>query len=84
MLKVLHINDYPAKPERPEIVDANRVYPGDGVAPLKTLLCDLRRLGFRGALSLELFNRDYWQQDAMVVARTGLEKVKAVVRSSLE
>ena len=35
-------------------------------------------------LSLELFNPEYWQQDALVVARTGLEKMKAVVAAALE
>jgi sugar phosphate isomerase/epimerase len=82
-LQVFHMNDYPATPGRAEITDAHRIYPGDGVAPLAALLRDLRGLGFRGMLSLELFNRDYWKQDALTVARTGLEKMKAVVRSSL-
>jgi 2-keto-myo-inositol isomerase len=81
-LQVFHMNDYPAKPPRAEINDAHRVYPGDGVAPLTAMLRDLRRIGFRGVLSLELFNRDYWKQDALQVARTGLEKMRAVVHAS--
>jgi sugar phosphate isomerase/epimerase len=82
-LHVLHFNDYPADPPRSAITDASRVYPGDGVAPLKEILRDLQAIGFRGVLSLELFNRDYWKQDALTVARTGLEKMRAVVRASL-
>jgi hypothetical protein len=39
--------------------------------------------GFRGMLSLELFNRDYWKQDALTVAKTGLEKTQASVRKAL-
>jgi 2-keto-myo-inositol isomerase len=81
-LQVFHMNDYPAKPPRADITDAHRVYPGDGVAPLTAMLRDLRRIGFRGVLSLELFNRDYWKQDALKVAQTGLEKMRAVVRAS--
>jgi sugar phosphate isomerase/epimerase len=77
------MNDYPARPPRAEISDAHRFYPGDGVAPLKLLLRNLHDIGFRGFLSLELFNRGYWAQDPLIVARTGLEKMKAVVRSSL-
>jgi 2-keto-myo-inositol isomerase len=80
----LHLNDYPAAPPRADITDAARVYPGDGVAPLKEILRDLRILGYHGALSLELFNRDYWKQDALQVAKMGLEKMKAVVRASLD
>jgi sugar phosphate isomerase/epimerase len=82
-LHVLHCNDYPAQPSRATITDAQRVYPGDGVAPLKAILRNLRQIGFRGMLSLELFNRDYWKQDALTVARTGLEKMRVAVRSSL-
>jgi sugar phosphate isomerase/epimerase len=80
-LHVLHFNDYPAQPPRDTITDAQRVYPGDGVGPLKSIVRDLRQIGFRGMLSLELFNRAYWKQDALTVARTGLEKMRAVVRS---
>jgi 2-keto-myo-inositol isomerase len=82
-LQVVHMNDYPAQPPRAQITDAQRIYPGDGTAPLRSFLRDLRRIGFRGSLSLELFNREYWTQDALTVARTGLEKMRAVVRSSL-
>jgi sugar phosphate isomerase/epimerase len=82
-MQIFHLNDYPAKPPRAQITDADRIYPGDGVAPLTALLRDLRRLGFRGVLSLELFNREYWKQDALTVARTGLEKMRAVARASL-
>ncbi len=83
-MHVLHMNDYPADPPRAAITDAHRLYPGEGVAPLKTFLRDLRNIGFRGVLSLELFNKEYWKRDALAVARTGLEKMKAVVASSLE
>ena len=81
---VFHVNDYPATPARAEIDDSFRVYPGDGVAPLKQIFRDLHAGGFRGALSLELFNRDYWKQNALEVARTGLEKTREAVARSLE
>ncbi len=79
---VLHMNDYPAAPPRDKITDAQRIYPGDGVAPLTEILRDLSRPGFRVALSLELFNRDYWTKDPMVVIRNGLEKMRAAVRAA--
>jgi hypothetical protein len=34
-------------------------------------------------LSLELFNPTYWKQDALVVARTGVEKMKRAVARAL-
>lgn len=73
---VFHMNDYPAEPPRETITDAHRVYTGDGVAPLAQIMNIFREIGFSGALSLELFNRDYWAKDALEVARTGLEKMK--------
>jgi sugar phosphate isomerase/epimerase len=81
-LPVFHMNDYPGSPPPETITDADRVYPGDGVAPLGDLFRDLRAIGFQGYLSLELFNREYWKQDPRLVARTGLEKMKAVVTSA--
>ncbi len=80
---VFHVNDYPAHPAREKLTDADRVYPGDGVAPYKTLLRDLRAGGFKVMLSLELFNRDYWKQDPLIVATRGYQKLKALVESSL-
>jgi sugar phosphate isomerase/epimerase len=74
-----HMNDYPATPPRETIRDADRVYPGDGIAPLTQILRDLAAAGFRGTLSLELFNPTYWKQDPLAVARTGLAKMKEAV-----
>ena len=50
--------------------------------PKKELFRDLRAIGYRGMLSLELFNRDYWKQDALTVAKTGLEKMRVLVKAS--
>lgn len=76
-MRAFHMNDYPAEPPRATITDAQRVHAGDGVAPLKQILRDLKQTGFQGYLSLELFNKDYWKQDPLAVAKTGLEKMKA-------
>ena len=75
-----HINDYPADPPREEINDSHRVFPGDGICPLTDVLQTLHQIGFRGALSLEIFNRTYWENyDAATTARLGLEKIAACV-----
>jgi 2-keto-myo-inositol isomerase len=83
-MQVFHMNDYPEKPARAEITDAHRVYPGDGVAPLVPMLRSLRRLGFRGVLSLELFNPDYWKQNPLTVAQRGFEKMQAVAKLAMQ
>ena len=72
---VFHVNDYP-KIDRAKIQDADRVYPGDGVAPVRAILATLGVIGYDGYLSLELFNRAYWKQDPKLVAATGLQKMK--------
>ncbi|MFO0919411.1 MAG: sugar phosphate isomerase/epimerase [Planctomycetaceae bacterium] len=82
-MSCLHVNDYPAEPARAEINDSFRVYPGDGVAPNDQIYRTLRDIGFQGTFSLELFNRDYWKQDALNVARTGLMKMKETVAKAL-
>ena len=78
-----HMNDYPADPPRSSISDADRVYPGDGVAPLDQIIKTLAETGFSGCFSLELFNRDYWKREAGEVARTGLEKMKQAVAQAM-
>jgi 2-keto-myo-inositol isomerase len=78
-IQVLHMNDYPNDPPREKIDDSYRQYPGDGVAPLSDLLQTLRRTGGCKVLSLELFNRKYWSEDALGVAKIGLAKMKAAV-----
>jgi sugar phosphate isomerase/epimerase len=83
-MHVIHMNDYPANPPRDKITDADRVYPGDGIAPLRELFRDLGAIGFRGMLSIELFNRAYWKEDALSVLRTSLAKLRAVVKLSLK
>ncbi len=77
-MHVFHVNDYPAKPPRDAIADKDRVYPGDGVAPIVDILQTLHNIGFDGYLSVELFNPTYWQQDPHTVARTALDKLKAL------
>jgi sugar phosphate isomerase/epimerase len=83
-VQVFHMNDYPADPPRDKIADRDRVYPGDGIAPLTQILRDMLAAGFRGVLSLELFNPEYWKQDALAVASTGLAKMKAAVAKAAE
>jgi 2-keto-myo-inositol isomerase len=74
-MPVFHMNDYPVGATK----DAERVLPGDGVAPFSEILGALTAAGFSGVYSLELFNPVLWKQDPLTIARTGLRKMKAVV-----
>src|SRR6266436_4086264 len=78
-IQVLHMNDFPSDPPREKIDDSYRIYPGDGAAPLTDILQILHETGGQKVLSLELFNRKYWAEDALAVAQTGLAKMKKLV-----
>ena len=81
-LQVFHVNDYPATPSHEKMNDSDRVYPGDGIAPMSQILKAIGGNGRSIVLSLELFNRDYWKQDPREVAKTGLAKMKAAVEKA--
>ena len=72
---LVHINDFPANPKRNDIEDEHRVYPGDGEAPWNQIILSLQKQGYRGMLSLELFNPKYWAEGSVTTARKGLEKI---------
>jgi sugar phosphate isomerase/epimerase len=77
-IEVFHINDYPAGIPPAKISEPHRVYPGDGIAPLKQILQAIKNPDKPVVLSLEVFNESYYKQDALLVAKTGLAKMKAV------
>jgi len=77
------MNDYPADPPREQARDSDRVFPGDGVAPVTQIIRDLLANRCNAVLSLELFNPIYYQQDPLTVAKAGLEKTKSAVEKAL-
>lgn len=74
-IEVFHMNDFTSKP-RLDQKDSDRVYPGDGIGPMKEIAATLKAMGGTKFMSLEVFNETYWAQDAQEVANTGLKKMK--------
>jgi 2-keto-myo-inositol isomerase len=74
-----HWNDVPQDPPREMLRDEHRIYPGDGILPLVHLLKDLNMIDYRGPISIEMFNRDHWQQNPTEVARVALQKTLDLV-----
>jgi 2-keto-myo-inositol isomerase len=72
---IVHLDDAEGG-DRATLQDAQRVLPGDGVIPLRPLLDGIRRTGYSGAYSLELFRPEYWQWDAALLASRGLESMR--------
>lgn len=78
-IDIFHMNDYPDTP-REEQKDKDRIFPGDGVAPMKQIVQTLAATPNTKILSLELFNPEYWKRDPLEVAKTGLTKMKDAVK----
>jgi 2-keto-myo-inositol isomerase len=72
---ILHINDVEPLP-RDTITDANRLFPGDGVIPLRQIIGDFRKIGYDDVASVEIFRPEYWQRDPLSVAEEA--KVKSL------
>lgn len=77
-MEIFHVNDYLANTSPAAITDADRVYPGDGVAPIRRVLQTISSPDRPLIISLEVFNKNYYAQDALQVAKTALAKMKAV------
>lgn len=66
----VHFHDVPRAVPRELLVDADRIPPGMGVIPLGKVVDALRRIGYAGALSVELFDPAVQKADPVVTART--------------
>jgi 2-keto-myo-inositol isomerase len=66
----VHFHDVPRAVPRELLVDADRIPPGLGVIPLTKVVDALRRIGFAGALSVELFDPVVQKSDPAATART--------------
>jgi 2-keto-myo-inositol isomerase len=59
-----------------------RVIPGDGIAPLDTIIRKLAEKGFNGALSVELFRQELVNGDPYEVSVEIKRKSEAVMRAA--
>src|SRR6266571_1468251 len=66
----VHFHDVPRAVPRELLVDADRIPPGLGVIPLRKVVDALRRIGYAGALSVELFDPVVQKSDPTLTART--------------
>ena len=82
MIAIFQFNDAPASPVLKELKDEHRVYPGDGILPLATIFKDLKATGYKGCISLEMYNPAYWKENHQQVAETGLRKTLEVIRKA--
>jgi len=79
-LKLVHLNDC-KDVHREMAADNMRVFPGDGVFPLRDILGTIAEIGYEGYVSLELFCQDVWDMDVGAAARLSFEKASAFMAS---
>jgi len=72
---ILHINDAEDLP-RESLQDAQRLFPGEGVIPLKEIAAELKGIGYEGPVSLEMFRPEYWKLPAVQIARKGMQSIR--------
>lgn len=65
---MVHLNDVEQAPRR-KMHDALRLYPGEGIIPLRAILRELRAIGYTGKMSVEIFRPQYWSRSPLQVAR---------------
>jgi sugar phosphate isomerase/epimerase len=72
----LHFEDVPAEPPVEVFEQRHRVFPGEGIAPLRSIVEVLKRKGYTGPASLEMFDpavRALSPYDAALKARATIE-----------
>ena len=74
-LAIVHLADVDHS-DRSKLGKPNRVLPGDGVLPIQDIVNGVKRLGYDGAYSLELFREEYWAMDPVIIARKGLASMR--------
>jgi 2-keto-myo-inositol isomerase len=62
-----HLDDLEDTPKE-AITDATRLLPGLGVVPLDEICARLKRIGYGGPCSIELFRPEYWNWDPQELA----------------
>lgn len=79
-LFIFHINDAENLPKE-RLTDAQRLYPGTGILPLREMKEHFDKIGYDRMVSIEIFRPEYWDQDPFEVARmakTATEEVLGI------
>jgi 2-keto-myo-inositol isomerase len=67
-LFIFHINDAEDLPKE-ELTDAHRLYPGEGILPIREIKEKFDEIGYNRMVSIEIFRPEYWNEDPFDVAR---------------
>lgn len=78
-LFIFHINDAEDLAKE-QLTDAHRLYPGEGILPIKEIKAKFDQIGYDKMVSIEIFRPEYWNQDPFEVAK----KAKSATMKVLE
>lgn len=67
-LFIFHINDAENLPKE-NLTDAHRLYPGEGILPIREIKAHFDKIGYDRMVSIEIFRPQYWNEDPFEVAR---------------
>jgi 2-keto-myo-inositol isomerase len=67
-LFIFHINDAENLPKE-KLTDAHRLYPGEGILPIKEIKAHFDKIGYDRMVSIEIFRPEYWNENPFEVAR---------------
>lgn len=67
-LFIFHINDAENLPKA-DLTDAHRLYPGEGILPIREIKQRFDKIGYDRMVSIEIFRPEYWNEDPFEVAR---------------
>ena len=79
-LLLVHVSDCENRP-KDELENTHRLYPGEGVIPLRDYLGALKETGYEGFLSIEIFRPDHWKDSQEGIIKNAKEPLDAVLGS---
>jgi sugar phosphate isomerase/epimerase len=83
LIGVVHITDAVTDGKHlKDLVDADRVLPGEGGLPMVETMDAIRQTGYRGGMSVEVFHPRYGTQAAAEVAREAHRRATSLLRES--
>jgi 2-keto-myo-inositol isomerase len=80
-LFVVHLNDTEDLPKK-SLRDEHRLLPGKGIIPLQQILSRVKRIGYQGVYSIELFRPEYWEWDPFRLATEAKKSMATILEQT--
>ncbi len=77
-LFIFHINDAEDLPKA-DLTDAHRLYPGEGILPIKEIKARFDKIGYDRMVSIEIFRPEYWNENPFEVAKNAKAATEKVL-----